>query len=64
LARGTGRAGSVEADRDHVLKSDPRFFRSDPETICNLLKTDLWALLGERGMLTQALDEEFFLVVQ
>jgi hypothetical protein len=64
LARGTGGTRSVEANRDHILKTNARFFGSDLETVCDLLEALFGPLLCKRGIFKQALDEKLLLLVQ
>ena len=55
--------GGVETDGDDVRRGNPCQFCGDLETVCNLLQADVWPLLGERGVLAQALDEKLLLLV-
>src|SRR5271155_514677 len=63
LACRAGRAGSVEADGNHVGEENAGAFGGNLETIGNLAKADLRSLLGKRGMLAQTFDEKALLLI-
>src|SRR6266849_1004416 len=58
-----GRARSVQADGHHIGKENANLLGGDLETICDLLKADIWSLLRKCGMLAQPLDEKLLLPV-
>jgi hypothetical protein len=57
-AGGAGGAGGVEAESDDVGEMDADVGGGDFETVGDLLEADSGALLGERGMFAEAVDEE------
>ena len=63
LAGGTGRAGSVEANGYEIRKQNASLVGGDLEAVGDLLEADIWSLLGEGGMLAQALDEKLLLLI-
>ena len=64
LARRTGRAGSIQADRDNVRKENTCLIGGNLETIGNLAEANLRPLFYKSRMLAQTVDEKLFLLIQ